>query len=175
MNHRNAAEPSILTLNNHLISVLSPNDPDLTISEWDQLLFQCIFTLNILRNSKVNPDLSAYAYIYGPYDFNKYPVVPPGTHVIVHKKPGNFTSWVHHFTPGWYIGPSLDHYRFMHCDMPTTGIVSITDTLQYIPRAFVLPKTTTEDYIQQAIGYIIEIIRYPPNIIFPPMGMQKKM
>ena len=49
--------------------------------------------------------------------------------------------------------------------MTTTGILRITDTLQYIPKAFFYPKTTTEDYLQQAIGYIIVIIKYPPKTI----------
>ena len=76
-------------------------------------------------------------------------MAPPGTRAIVHKKPVTRTSWGHHGTPGYYIGPSLYHYICIQCDMPTTDIVRITDTLQYIPKAFVLPETTTEYYLQQ--------------------------
>ena len=47
--------------------------------------------------------------------------------------------------------------------MPATGIVRITDTLQYIPKAFVFPKTTTEDYLQQHIGDIIATMKNPPK------------
>ena len=43
----------------------------------------------------------------------------------------------------------------MKCYMPKTGIVLITDTLQYIPKAFDFPKTTTEYDLQHAIVYII--------------------
>ena len=113
----------------------------------------------------MNPYLSSYAYLFGPYDFNKSPMAPPGTRVIVHNKPGNQRSWFHHGTTGWYIGPSLDHYRCMQCYIPSTGIVIITDTLQYIPKAFALPKTTTEDYLQQAIGDIISIMKNPPKTL----------
>ena len=49
--------------------------------------------------------------------------------------------------------------------MPTTGIVRITDTLQYIPKAFDFPKTTTEEYLQQAIVYIIEMMKKPPKTL----------
>ena len=52
---------------------------------------------------------------------------------------------------------------YMQCYMTTTGILRITDTLQYIPKAFFYPKTTTEDYLQQAIGYIIVIMNNPPK------------
>ena len=79
-------------------------------------------------------------------------MAPPGTRMIVNNKPVNRTSWSHHGTPGWYIGPSLDHYRCMKFYMLATGIVRIADTLQYIPKEFAFPKTTTGDYLQQAIG-----------------------
>ena len=69
--------------------------------------------LNLLHNSKVNPYLSVYTYPFGPYDFNESYMAPPGTRVIVRKKSGNHTSWVHHGTKGLYIGQSIDHYIFM--------------------------------------------------------------
>ena len=47
--------------------------------------------------------------------------------------------------------------------MPVTVIVIITATLQYTPKAFAYPKTTTEDYLQQAIEDIIEIMKDPPR------------
>ena len=49
--------------------------------------------------------------------------------------------------------------------MPVAYIVRITDTLQYIPKAFFFPNKTTEDYLQQAIGDIIAIIKYPPKTL----------
>ena len=47
----------------------------------------------------------------------------------------------------------------MQCYMRANGIVRITDTLKYIPKAFVLTYKTTEDNLQQAIGEIIEIMQ----------------
>ena len=90
---------------------------------------------------------------------------PPGTRVIVHDKPGNRTSWGHHGTPVWYIGPSLDHYICIQGYMAATGIVRNTDTLQYIPKDFAFEKTTTVDDLHQIIGYIIEITKDPPKTI----------
>ena len=49
----------------------------------------------------------------------------------------------------------------MQCYMLVTGIVRITDTLQYTPKTFAFPKTTTEYYLQQAIGDIISIMKDP--------------
>ena len=79
-------------------------------------------------------------------------MTPPVTRMIVRDKPSNRTPWGNYGTPGWYIGPSLNHYRCMQCYMPATFIVRIIDTLQYILKAFDLPKTSTEDYLQQSIG-----------------------
>ena len=45
------------------------------------------YILNLLRNSRVNPKLSAYAYAYGEFDFNKTPLCPPGAETVVHLKP----------------------------------------------------------------------------------------
>ena len=81
--------------------------------------------------------------------------------MIVHDKPGNRTSWGHYGTPGWYIGPSIHHYKCMKCYTTATGIVIVIDTLQYTPKAFSLPKTTTEAYLHWAIGYIIAIMKDP--------------
>ena len=155
MHIQNSAERAIRTYKNHFISRFSTTHPYFPIIKWDWILSQCEITLKILRNSSVNLVLSAYAYLFDPYDFNKSPMAPPGNRVIVHDKPGKRTSWGNYGTIGWYICPSLDHYRCMKCCMPATCIVIIIDTLQYIPKAFAFPKTTTKDYLQQAIGEII--------------------
>ena len=85
MHRRNAAEQAIITDKKHFISEFLTTDHDLPIGKWDRLLSQCTITLNLLPNSRVNPALSTYAYLFGPYDFNKSPIAPPGTRVIVHK------------------------------------------------------------------------------------------
>ena len=75
--HRwNSSEWDIRTCKNHFIAVFSTNNPYLPISEWDRLYFQCLITLNIIHNSRVNPSLLACAYLYEPYNFNKSPWHP---------------------------------------------------------------------------------------------------
>ena len=60
--------------------------------------------------------------------------------------------------------------------MHETGIVRITDTLKYTPKAFAFPKTTTEGYPQQAIVDIISIMKYPLKTITScPMVLQQKI
>ena len=124
-----------------------------------------MITLKLLLNSRFNPDLSAYTYLFLPYGFNKSPMAPPGTCVIVHDKRSNRISWGHYVAKCWCISPSLNHYKCMQCYMPATGIVEITDILEYIPKAFAFPKTSIEDYLQQSIGDMILIMKDPPKTI----------
>ena len=84
---RNAAERAIRTFKNHLLAGLDTCDPKFPIHEWDRLLEQAELTINLLRNSRVNPSLSAHAYLSGVHDFNKMPLAPPGTKELIHSKP----------------------------------------------------------------------------------------
>ena len=73
VHRRNAAERVIQTWKHHFIAGLSSVDPTFPISEWDQLVKQGEITLNLLRNSRVNPGLSAWAYLQGQFDYNATP------------------------------------------------------------------------------------------------------
>ncbi len=163
VHRRNAAERAIQTFKNHLLAFLATCDPDFPVSEWDRLLFQAELTLNLLRNSRVNPRLSAYAYLFGNFDFNKTPLAPPGTRTIVHLKPDQRASWAFHGEEGWYVGPSMEHYRCVKCYLPTTARVRDVDTLQFFPKKIPFPKITTEDYLKQAASDILAILQKPPS------------
>ena len=86
MHRRNAAERAIRTYKNHLLAGIATCHPDFPLTEWDRLIDQCNITINLLRTSRINPNLSAYAYLNGNYNFNAHPLAPPGTKVLVHHK-----------------------------------------------------------------------------------------
>ena len=165
MHRRNAAERAIRTYKNHFLSVLATADPDFPIAEWDRLLQQTEITLNLLRNSKVNPQLSSYAYLFGNFDFNKTPLAPAGTKVLVHEKPKQRSSWAYHGVDGWYIGPAMEHYRCMKCYIPESFSVRVTDTLQFFPKTVTFPSFSAEDYLQQSATDILTILRSPQSIV----------
>ena len=145
---RNAAERAIRTGKNHFLSGLATCDPSYPIDEWDRILIQGEITLNLLRNSRVNPSLSAYAYINGPFDFNRTPMAPPGTKVVFHAKPSNRASWAFHGQEGWYIGPSMEHYRCLKIYNPIRFLKSIQTQLSSFLDIFPFqkpPLTTTYD------------------------------
>ena len=148
MHRRNAAEKAIRAWKNHFIAGLSSLDPAFPITEWDRLIFQAFVTLNLLRNARANTKLSSYAYLFGVFDFNKTPMAPPGTKVLVHSKPSKRASWDTHGIEGWYVGPSMQHYRCVKCYMPETLALRDSDTVAFSPIIYRFQKS------QQTIFYV---------------------
>jgi hypothetical protein len=84
----NAAERAIMTFKEHCVAGLSSVDPAFPLHLWDILLPQAEITLNLLRTSRLHPQLSATAHFHGLVDYNKTAFAPPGCKIIAHKKPG---------------------------------------------------------------------------------------
>lgn len=110
VHRRNAAERAIGTFKEHFIAGLTTTDPSFPLHLWCRLLPQCDITLNLLRQSRVNPLQSAQAQLFGNFDFNATPLAPPGTKVLIHEKPNHRPTWAPHGSKGWYLGPALEHY-----------------------------------------------------------------
>jgi hypothetical protein len=85
---RNAAERAIRTFREHFVAGLSSFDPAFPLHLWDRLLPQAEITLNLLRTSRLHPQLSAAAHFHGVVDYNKTAFAPPGFKIIAHEKPG---------------------------------------------------------------------------------------
>jgi hypothetical protein len=68
---RNAAELAIGNLKEHFVAGLSSVDPDFLMHLWDRLLPQAEITFNLLRKSRLHPQLSAAAHFHGLIDYNK--------------------------------------------------------------------------------------------------------
>ena len=161
IHRRNAAERAIRTFKNHLIAGLCSTDPKFPLYLWDKLLPQAMITLNLLRGSRLNPKLSAYAQVHGPFDFNRTPLGPPGTKVLVHEKPSSRASWDPHGVEGWYIGPALDSYRCYRVWIPSTRGERDTDTLEWFPHYVKMPTASSLDIIQAAVQDIKQALQHP--------------
>jgi hypothetical protein len=167
IHRRNAAERAIRTYKNHLLAGLATCDPDFPINEWDRLIPQSVLTLNLLRNSRVNPKLSSYAYLFGNFDFNQTPLAPLGTKAVVHKKASVRDSWAYHGVEGWTIGPSTEHYRCIKCFMPETRAEIDPDTIKLIQCKIPIPTFTDKEVIAQAILDIVHLLQKPSNHNIP--------
>ena len=68
-NHRaNVAERMIETGKHHLISGIAGTDKKFLITQWDRLIPQTQMTLNMMRPFRINPKLSAEAFLEGQHD-----------------------------------------------------------------------------------------------------------
>ena len=83
---RNASEVVIQNLKANFLSVLAGTAQSFPPSLWDRLLPQAKITINLLRQSNEIPNVSAYAYLSGPIDYNKMTLAPMGISVQVNKK-----------------------------------------------------------------------------------------
>jgi hypothetical protein len=166
--HRtNAAERAIRTFKNHFIAGLCSIDDNFPINLWDRLLPQAIITINLLRGSRINPKHSAWSQLFGPYDFNKEPIAPPGIRVLVHVKPDNRTTWAPHAEEGWYIGPAQEHYRCYRVYMTDTKSERITDTISWYPTKTTLPTATSLEIVAASLQDVQHELlnQNPPNSI----------
>jgi hypothetical protein len=83
-NHRvNAAECMIQTFKDHFISALVITDSKFPLQLWDKLTSQVKNTLNFMQASCIDPSMSAYEAIWGPYNWNCFPLAPPGCKAII--------------------------------------------------------------------------------------------
>jgi hypothetical protein len=75
---RNAVERAIRTFKEHFVVGLSSVDPAFPLHLWDRLLPQAEITLNLLRTSRLHPQLSSAAHFRGLVEYNKTAFAPPG-------------------------------------------------------------------------------------------------
>ena len=150
IHRRNSAERAIQTFKNHFIAGLASTDPNFPLSNWCRLFPQAELNLNLLRPSRLNPKLSAYAQLEGTFDFNRTPLAPPGARVIVHEKPTQPRTWAQHGIDGWYVGPALDHYQCYRVWIPSTHAERIVDTIQFFPTFLRTPTLSHRDATLQA-------------------------
>jgi hypothetical protein len=109
-NHRvNAAERAIQTFKDHFVSALATTDSEFPLQLWNRLTPQVETTLNLMRRSRIDPTKSAYEVLHGPYDWNRFPLAPPGCKAVIYESPAQRESWGSRGTDAWYVGPSLDH------------------------------------------------------------------
>jgi hypothetical protein len=84
---RNASERAIRTFKEQFVAGLSSVDPYFPMHLWDRHLSQAEITLNLLRTSRLHPQISAAAHYHGLVDYNKTAFAPPGCKIAAHEKP----------------------------------------------------------------------------------------
>ncbi len=152
MHRASGAERAIRTWKNHFLATLATTDPDFPASLWADLLPHTEVTLNSVRASASNPDISAYHQVHGhPFDFRAHPFAPAGMKIVSHDKPDARASFAPHGVRGWYLGPALSHYRCHNVYIPSSKRTRVTDTIGWLPTAHLLPQPISlRDFVSLA-------------------------
>jgi hypothetical protein len=141
-------------------------DPNFPLILWDKLLSHATTTFNLLRQSRINPWMSAYAQLNGHYDFICATMAPPYTRVIADEKPDQRASWAPHGVDGWYTGLSLDHYRCYRIHVSDTLSERVVDTVELFPAHIKMSLTASKDLATTATQELMHVHPHPAPV--PP-------
>jgi hypothetical protein len=164
---RNAAERAIRTFKEHFLAGLATVDPTFPMHLWYRLLPQAEITLNLLRTSRLHPQLSAAAHFHGLVDYNRRDFAPPGCKIIAHEKPGKRRTWAPHGQHGYSLGPEMHHYRCQNIYISTTASERIVDTLECFPHNYQMPQLSSTDRLRMAANDMPNALQHPhPEVPF---------
>jgi hypothetical protein len=158
---RNSAERAIRTFKEHFVAGLSSVDPTFPLHLWDRLLPQAEITFNLLRTSRLHPQLSTAAHFHGLVDYNKTDFAPPGCKIIAHEKPGKRRTWAPHGQHGYSLGPAMHHYRCRNLYISSNASERIGDTLEFFPHNYQMPQLSSTDRLIMAAKYMTDALQNP--------------
>ncbi len=143
---------AILNFEAHFLSVLAGVANNFPPSLWDCLLPQTKITINFIQQSNATPNVSAYAHLSGPFDYNKMPLAPMGCEAQVHEKPDKHGTWAYHSVDGWHLFTSPEHYCMHNCHIKHTKSKRLTDTVQFQHKRITNPTITHADKVMHALA-----------------------
>jgi hypothetical protein len=160
--HRhNAAERAIRTFKEKIVAGFSSVDLTFPLHLWDRLLLQAEITLNLLRTSRLHPQLSTAAHFHGLVDSNKTDFAPPGCKLIAHEKAGKRRTWAPHGQHGYSLGPVMHHYRCQNVYISATASERIVDTLEFFPHNYQMPQLSSTDRLIMAAKDMTDALQNP--------------
>ena len=62
---------------------------------------------------------------------------------------------------GFYIGPSMNHFRNYYCYIPTTRGYRVSNTVEFFPTHVKMQQTSLEDRLTQVTQYLLIILTNP--------------
>ena len=148
IHQRNSAEQVIKTFKEHFIAGLSSTQKYFPLHLCCRLIPHIILTLNLLRQSRMNPKLSGYVQLHGEFNYDATPLSPPGTQVIIHENPTVRGTWASHGVKGWYISPLMNHYLCHHVYFTKTRGERDSDCVEFFLHNTSIPyKSSAENAI----------------------------
>jgi hypothetical protein len=153
------------------VAGLASSGPDFPIYLWDRLLHQAVLTLNLLQTSRLHPHISTAAQLYGPFDYNKPPLAPTGTKIIVHEKTNQRQNWAPNGKHVDSLGPEIHHYLWQNVYITPTASECIVDTLEKFPHNYQMPQISPTDRLHMAAHDITDTVKHHhPYVPFAIIG-----
>jgi hypothetical protein len=159
-NHRrNHAERAIQTFKAHFITILAGVDDKFPLSLWCHLLKPTELTLNLLRQSKVAPKISAFAHVHGNHDYMKKPVAPLGCAIKAHVKPDDRRTWDTRSDAGFSLGTSMQHHRCFRVYIIKTRATRISNTVYFKHQYITNPTVSPESHVVVAAQQLAKALQ----------------
>ena len=87
--------------------------------------------LNILRFSNIHPKVCSWTVLNGAHDFNRHPLAPLGVEIQMLENPDKRKTWGVKSNLGYYVGPSLENYRYYWGWTNETKRIRGSDTVRF--------------------------------------------
>ena len=116
-------------------------------------------TLNLLRQSNVAPNISAWVYHRGSFDYNRMPIAPMGCAVQFHIKPSKRKTFSEHSEDGFYLKTSPEYYRTHVVFVKKTRAKRLADTVFFKHKYITQPTITPADAIVNAYNKLRQAIQ----------------
>ncbi len=101
----------------------------------------------------------AYAYLSGPFDYNKMPLAPMGCEAQVHEKTNKCGTWAYHLVDGWYLFTSPEHYCTHNCHISHTKSKKLSNTIQFQHKCITNPTITHVNKVMLALADCIKALQ----------------
>ena len=156
---RNIAEKTIQTWKDHFISVCRGVYAHFPMHLWCRLTPQPEKQLLLLRQTNINPKISAFAYLYGTHIYNAQPFSPIGMEAMIHNKTSQRKTFAQHCSKGFVLGSSPEHYQCWNLWTTSTKATRVSGTVFFKHNYITNPETTPTDAMIAAANRMTETLR----------------
>jgi hypothetical protein len=123
-----------------------------------QLLPQVELQLLLLRQSRVNPNMSEYAHLYGQHDYKKHPFVLIGMEALVHDKPCKRQMYAEHCRKVFVLSTSTEHYRCWKFWSNDTRATRMLGAAFFKHKYIANQAVTPEDLVIAAVANLLKAL-----------------
>lgn len=135
----NPIQRTIRGFKTHFIPNRSGADQNYPSNAWDLLLHHVINTLNMLKQSKINPKVSAYMLVKGRHAYNSHSIIPTEyMFIILYGMRAERHKWDKYDTYCYFIEKVPNHCRNFYYYTPDTRMTRISNTVDFYPTYYEL-------------------------------------